>query len=182
MADNIRTNPPLKRGHYKSVPGKYYGTPKELWDFRTAAARGSPKSIARDFATTNAKLFELEPDLRGLKMKRVILSLGGAHVIMQQVHAGRRVNRAYVTVHMDRGGHVYLAKNRSVPARLLPESFENRIGRVGALRRARHSLPRRGRRAELREIEQLWFPREAEILPAWKLRLTRHNPREEWIV
>jgi len=172
----------LKRGHYKSVPGKYYGTPKEVWGFRTASARGSPRSIARAFVAANSDLFKLEPHLAGLGVRRVIPSLGAAHVIMQQIHVGRRVHRGYVTVHIDRAGRVYLAKNRAVPARLLPASFDKRIDRDEAVRRARHSLPKRERPAQLREAERLWFPYEHDVLAAWKIRFTRERPREEWIV
>jgi mannose-6-phosphate isomerase-like protein (cupin superfamily) len=31
---------PLVPRCYKTVPGRSYGTPKELWGFRTAAVRG----------------------------------------------------------------------------------------------------------------------------------------------
>lgn len=182
MASKGNAGARLKRGRYKAVPGEYYGTPKEVWGFRTKAASGSPKSIARSFLSANTDLFKLEPGLTGLEVQRVILSLGGAHVIMRQSHAGRRVHRGYVSVHMDRTGRVFLVKNRSVPARLLPAAFEKRIGRDEAVRRARQSLPKRERRGELRETEALWFPREATLLPAWKVRFTREKPREEWIV
>jgi Fungalysin metallopeptidase (M36)/Fungalysin/Thermolysin Propeptide Motif len=173
---------PLQRGDFKSIRGDYYGTPKEVWNFRTAAQRGTPTSIARGFLLANAKLFELEAGLAGLKLQRVILSLGAAHVIMRQVHDGHRVHRGYVTVHMDRSGRVFLAKNRAVPARLLPDKFEKRIDRKLAVHKARRTLPKKYRRAAVRETEQLWFPRNDLLVPAWKVRLTREQPREEWIV
>ncbi len=87
-----------------------------------------------------------------------------------------------MTVHIDRSGRVYLSKNRSVPPRLLPGKFEKNIDRDEAVRRARRSLPKRDRLSEVRETERLWFPRENELVPAWKVRLTRASPREEWIV
>ena len=172
----------LTRGGFRKVPGEHYGTPKEVWGFRTAAARGSPIVIARRFLAANGELFQLEPDLGGLQLRRVIRSLGAAHVIMQQVHAGHRVHRGYVSVHIDRSGRVFLAKNRAMPRRLLPDAFEQRIDRDEAVRRARRSLPERDRRAALRETELLWFPREQTLVPAWKVRLTRRAPRDEWIV
>lgn len=172
----------LKRVQYKSIPGKNYGTPKEIWGFRTVARRGSPTSVARTFLLANAELFELEDRLAGLEVQRVIRSLGAAHVILRQVHRGRRVYRGYVTVHMDRAGRVFLAKNRSVPARLLPPVFDDRIDRETAVRKARRTLPSKDRRATVMKTERLWFPCKGEILPAWKVRLMREKPREEWIV
>ena len=182
MAEKRTAGIRLKRGRYKSVSGEHYGTPKEVWGFRTAAARGSPQGAARAFLTANAEPFALEKKLAGLQVQRVIRSLGGSHVILKQVHAGYRVHRGYVTVHMDRAGRVYLAKNRSVPARLLPKAFHALIGRGKAVRKARHSLPKKDRDARVRETERLWFPYHDRLVPAWKVRITRHKPREDWIV
>jgi hypothetical protein len=98
----------LRQGSYKRIPGENYKTPKEVWGFRTAPARGSPANIARRFLVANASIFELEPRLAGLEIRHVIRSLGSAHVIMQQIHARRRVHRGYVSVHIDLAGRVFL--------------------------------------------------------------------------
>lgn len=179
----------LARGRYKSVRGEYYGTPKEIWGFRTARtavsaerAAQSPEQAARAFLSANSEIFELEPGLAGLRKHRVIRSLGANHVIFSQVHAGYHVHRGYVTVHMDRDGRVYLAKNRSIPARLLPEEFSRLVGRDEAVRKARHSLPKKYRDSTVSAIERLWFPVGKRLDPAWKMRITRQQPREDWIV
>ena len=172
----------LKRRGFKQVRGDHYGTPKEVWDFRTRATRGTPRGIARDFLLANADLFQIEEGLIGLAIQRVIHSLGATHVILKQVHKGHRIHRGYMSVHMDRSGRVFLAKNRAVPARLLPAVFEKGINRNDAVRRARLCLPKKQRLATLRETERLWFPRGDQLVPAWKVRLTREAPREEWLV
>ena len=172
----------LKPRSFRKVPGEIYGTPKEVWGFRTPARRGSPQAIAREFLIANAALFELEQDVTELEVQKVIRSLGASHVILRQVHKRHRVHRGYVTVHMDRAGRVYLAKNRSVPPRLLPEEFEQRIDAGEAISRARRALPKPQRTARPRETGRLWFPRDDKLVPAWKVRLTRSGPREEWIV
>ena len=182
MSKRNRIGLRLKRGFYKAVAGRYYGTPKEVWNFRTASGGGSPESIARDFVVTNAALFKLEQGVSELALQRVIRSLGATHVIFNQMHNNYRVHRGYVTVHMDRSGRVYLSKNRSVPAHLLPGKFDKKIDRGEAARRARRCLPECDRLSDVRETERLWFPVENELAPAWKVRLTRPSPREEWIV
>jgi hypothetical protein len=83
---------------------------------------------------------------------------------------------------MDRAGRVFLAKNRSVPARLLPAKFKAEVGRDEAVRKARRSLPKKYRESKVVETERLWFPRQDQLAPAWKVRITRHKPREEWII
>jgi len=182
MAEKRIAGVRLKRGRYKSVPGEHYGTPKEVWGFRTTTAHGSPQGAARAFLAANAEPFGLEKNLTGLRVQRVIRSLGGSHVILKQVHAGYRVHRGYVTVHMDRSGRVYLAKNRSVPARLLPKAFHTLVRRGKAVRKARHALPKKDRDTRVRETERLWFPYHDRLVPAWKVRITRYKPREDWIV
>lgn len=172
----------LQRDGYKSVPGEHYGTPKEIWNFRTRAQHGSPASIARNFLACNSELFQLAPGLGGLEVQRTIRSLGATHVILRQSHDGRRVHRGYVSVHMDLSGRVFLAKNRSMPARLLPDGFELRLDREQAIKRARHLLHRRGRLAVHVPPEPLWYPRDDKLIPAWKIRLMHENPREEWII
>ena len=140
----------LKRGTCRKIAGKYYGTPKEVWNFRTRARAGSPERVARDFIVANAALFGLQAGVSELELQRVIRSLGAAHVIFKQVHAGFRVHRGYVTVHMDRSGRAYLAKNRSVPPRLLPARFQSTLSRDEAIRHARGSLPQRDRESTVR--------------------------------
>jgi len=172
----------LKRGQYKKVPGEFYGTPKEVWGFQTKTDSRSPQEIARSFLKVNTDLFGLEPDLAGLQVRRVIHSLGADHVILSQVHNELRVHRGYVTVHIDRSGHVFMAKNRAVPASFLPGTFVRHVSLKDALRRARRSLPKRGGHAVLHDSERLWFPYRKSLLPAWKFRLLRRSPRQDWIV
>lgn len=172
----------LKRRGFKRVRGDHYGTPKEIWGFRTTATRLTPRGIARGFLLANADLFQIDKAFNGLAIQRVVHSLGATHVILKQVHKGHRIHRGYTSVHIDRSGRVFLAKNRAVPARLLPTQFKKGIDRNEAVRKARLCLPKKERSATLRETELLWFPREDQLIPAWKVRLTREAPREEWLV
>src|SRR5262245_37029438 len=95
---------PRKHGSYRVVPGEFYGTPKELWGFRTSRRDDPVRRIAGEFLVANEALLGLEPGLRGLQHQRTVLSLGAKHVILQQIHAGVPIHRAYVTVHVSNGG------------------------------------------------------------------------------
>jgi len=173
---------PLEARSYKTVPGRYYGTPKEVWGFRSEAGRGAPRRIAADFLRANAALLKLEGIARQLAVKRVVESLGAWHVIAQQSHLGLRIHRAYVTVHVGRDRRVYLAKNRAVPLEHLPERTGFRVAREAARRRALQAVGARA--AEVRDLgaERVWFPLREGLRPSWKVRLHRLRPREEWIV
>ena len=39
----------LQKGQYQAVPGKYYGTPKEVWGFRTRASSRAVQSSCGRF-------------------------------------------------------------------------------------------------------------------------------------
>jgi Zn-dependent metalloprotease len=166
MARRRLTGKKLKHGKFSFMPGEFYGTPKEVWGFRTSKTKASAESVAKAFLEANAALFELEPNLVGLRVRRVVPSVGAHHVIFNQIHDGLRVHRGYVTVHVDRSGRVFMSKNRSVPARLLPEHFVSALTRDKALAKARRSLPRKGGPGRLRETETLWFPKRDKLEPA----------------
>lgn len=182
MTSTEKLNRRLKLRKFKQVRGDYYGTPKEIWGFRTKTTPSTSRKIARDFLLANADLFKIKKGIEGLIIQRVIHSLGATHVVLKQVHKGHRVHRGYVSVHIDRSGRVFLAKNRVVPDILLPHVFQKGLTRAEAVRQARLCLPKKERRARLRETELLWFPHKDQLIPAWKVRLTRDAPREEWLV
>lgn len=172
----------LRRGSYKTVPGEFYGTPKELWGFRSPRSRGRPADIAERFLLANAELLGLADDISGLELQKVIPSLGAHHVIFQQIHFDRRVHRAYVTVHVGNDDRVYLTKNRAMPRELLPIKAEFRLAEEELVRRARCCLRHSRRRVRVQDLEEMWFPRRARLLPVCRVRLERRRPFEEWIV
>jgi hypothetical protein len=172
----------LRTDQYDFVPGRFYGTPKELWGFRTQSTDRTATAVAREFLVANAKLLGLGPDLAGLERQRIIESLGAFHIIFQQRVMNERVHRAYVTVHVDRRGRVYLVKNRAVPQRLVPREAERIVGVREATERARRALPSPGRSAHVVATEEMWFPRGRGLVPCWRVRILRHRPAEDWIV
>lgn len=173
---------PLNPKTLKVVPGRYYGTPKELWGFRSTPGRGKPAAIARAFLVANARLLGVEGVRSHLRLRKVLESLGAHHVIFQQHHRTLRIHRAYVTVHMDRRRQVYLAKNRAMPRQFLPARAKFRVTATGARRRAFRNLKASRRTDRVLGVERMWFPIETRLRPAYRVRVQRAAPREEWIV
>ncbi len=171
----------LKEGSFRIVPGRYYGSPKEVWGFRSARGTGTPQKIAKEFIRANADLFALQGVMRTLRRQRIIRSLGAVHVIYQQFHENLRVHRAYVTVHLDHQRRVYLVKDRAVPRHLLPPLTPPVLSTDMAKKRALRSV-RAGAKARVLEVEQMWFPKLDSLILAYRVRLHRTKPREEWLV
>jgi hypothetical protein len=167
---------------YRSEPPGFYGTPKEVWGFRVPRAVGTPVAVARRFIADNAELFGLHGVRGQLQDPRVIHSLGATHVVLGQRHLGRRIYRAYVTVHTGSDGRIYMAKNRAVPARFLPAKGHFVVKPSSAIRSARRALRGRSGVHVMGKVEEMWFPRRTRLHPALKVRLHSERPREEWIV
>ena len=172
----------LKPGTYRIVPGRYYGSPKEIWGFKSARANGTPQAIAREFIKTNTQLLALRGAVKTLRRERIIRSLGATHVIYQQYHRKLRVNRAYVTVHIDSDHRVYLVKNRAVPRELLPEHEPPILGIDAVKQRALKSLRGARKKTRVLEVEKMWFPKHNTLILAYRIRLHRTDPIEEWVV
>ncbi|HEY3190617.1 MAG TPA: hypothetical protein VGJ70_24210, partial [Solirubrobacteraceae bacterium] len=167
---------------FKTVPGQHYGTPKEVWGFRSSRVRGGPVAAARAFIAANAELL----GTAGVELgrPRVIESLAASHVIFQQVHLRERVHRGYVTVHLGRDRRVYLIKNRAVPVALLPRAPRRTIDRERAIRRALRAMRGRAVRTTVVGVERLWFPARTRLHPAFRVRIHRKtaHTRSEWLV
>lgn len=173
---------PLRAKSYKSIPGKYYNTPKELWGFQSERGAGSPAAIARDFLEANRTTLGITSALDRLDVARLIHGRGADHVILQQRWRGLRIHRAYVTVHVGHDRRVYLVKSRAVPEDVLQAAEPARIGRDRAVRAALAGRGRgRGRAWVVGTPELLWYPARRLLHPAWRVRVHRTRPRSELI-
>jgi hypothetical protein len=173
---------PLKSGAYHAEPGKYYGTPKELWGFRTRASSAPPRTLAKQMLIANHELLGLDISIRDLNFVRPIQSLGAKHLLFQQSYVDKRIHRAYVTVHMDNENHIYLIKNHAVPKGKLPRNTDFDLTKAQAVSRAKSALRYQSRKLSIADAESMWFPRGKRLSPTWRIRLTVHKPREEWTI
>ncbi|HEY5602409.1 MAG TPA: M36 family metallopeptidase [Gammaproteobacteria bacterium] len=172
----------LKKGTYRIEPGEYYGTPKELWGFRTRASSTPPRTLAKQMLTANHELLGLDMNIQDLKVVRTIHSLGAKHIFFQQRYAGKRIHRAYVTVHFDTKNRIYLVKNRAVPGNKLPRDTAFTLTQAKAESRAKSTLRYKSRTISVADAEPMWFPQGKSLEPAWRIRMTVHRPREEWTI
>jgi len=170
----------LKR--FKAVPGTQYGSPKEIWGFRTKSRRGRPEIIAHDFLKAN----EDKLSLQGLRLRRtrIIESLAAHHIIHQQRLKKLPIHRAYVTVHIDLSGRIYMVKNRAVPRELLEPSDDFKIGKATAQQKALRSVTKKQGEAKVFAAEPMWFPVKSKLRPAFRVRVQRRRPRRaaDWVI
>lgn len=172
----------LKKGSYKIDAGTHYGTPKEIWGFRTRATQQAIRPHAKAVLKANASALGLDAHIRDLTMVRTIYSAGAQHAIFQQYHLQHRIHRAYVSVHRDNHGRVYLIKNRAVPADKLPKTAPFMLAKTAAVQKAKHALRGKKQGITLTGSETMWFPKAARLIPAWRITLHVREPREDWIV
>ncbi|MBI5481629.1 MAG: M36 family metallopeptidase [Deltaproteobacteria bacterium] len=172
----------IRLKHFKSVPGSFWGTPKELWGFRLKVP-GRPAAAADKFLRAHADLLGIEQVATQLSPVRVIESVGASHVLLQQQHRGVAVHRGYVTVHVAHGGEVFLVKNRAIPRESLPgrgAQFTIAASDAGYL--ALESLGRAARNAVVRAPVRRWYPQSKRVRAAYRFRVVATKPRREWLV
>jgi hypothetical protein len=164
---------------FQSEPGRYYGTPKEIWGFTMDGSGRAPVLVAVDVLRANADLLGLE----GLTVtrRRTLETRAGWHVIFSQEHLGRHVQRGYVSVHMDRNCRPFLIRNRVVPARFLPKAT-SRITRRAAHKSAYRSIRCDPHTSSVVAMESLWYPKGRRLLPAYKLQVDAYEPRADWTI
>ena len=191
MTDRDLSQFRLEEGEYQEVRGSHYETPKELWGFRCPADSRKPKVVARLFLEANADTLGLDEFPLGYRTTK--WSIGGRHVIFDQ-HYGKRIHRAYVTVHMNRRNEIYLVKNRAVPVRFLREHVKEVLGLPhdrevnDAYRKALKSARRDGGKLRLLQAESVWYPVGDVLRPAFKFRIratpTDRAPhaRHQWLI
>jgi len=172
----------LRARAFKTIPGKSYATPKEIWGFRSDRGAGGPAKIADEFLDANQAYLKITSALARLRLARVVHGLGADHVIFQQFWRRRRIHRGYVTVHIGRDRRVYLVKSRAVPDEVLRGAETPRLRVERAVRAALAGSGRgRGRAWVVGKPELLWYPAKRLIHPAWRVRIHRTKPRSEII-
>ena len=82
---------------FKSIPGKYYDTPKELWGFRSDRGDGTPSTIANTF---------LEANRETLGIMSALDRLEGVTGSVPDRRPAEAVQR-YIGKHMDRAKVYY---------------------------------------------------------------------------
>jgi hypothetical protein len=178
----------LTRGEYRADRGsrvRAYGTPKELWGFRLAVPRGNPERIAKAFLKANADTLGIEDVLPRLKKRAVLHGVGATHVILQQIHDRVRIHRGFVTVHIARNSEIYLVKSRATPPAHLPKDTRFSLTSTEARDRALRYLEEEYGPADhvrASRFVKRWYFYEEKLRPAWRVRVHRYGPREEWII
>jgi Zn-dependent metalloprotease len=172
----------LKKGSYHIDAGQHYGTPKEIWGFRTRPTSQALHTHAKLALKANSGLLGLDQQIRDLKMVRTIYSAGAQHAIFQQYHLQHRIHRAYVSVHRDNDGRIYLIKNRVVPAAKLPKTAPFDLSKTTAIQTAKKALRGKKSGVSVTGSEAMWFPQNSKLVPAWRITLHVREPRQDWII
>ena len=198
---------PLEVGTFDYEGGRWYYTPKELWNFkRKGDSSKSPVQTARAFLKSNHLLLGLHKNLSTLKLEHKARGLTGHHIIFRQ-YLGKGEYRSplsngIVTVHMTNEHIVYMCKCRAMPYHIAQSHMRQsssdyllteRKARSAALKLIRESnapemqpydtnIDRSS--AKVRYARQIWWPSAfgQAMSAAWKIKLTVPGAVEEWTV
>jgi len=168
----------LGRRQYRATAPGFYGTPKEIWQFRYPTSGRNVVARALGFLSDHRKPLGLELDSLEPSLTRA--GLGATHVVFAQRIHGQRVRRGWVSVHLDASGQAYLAKNRAVPREFWPPDRDAKLSTTEAKRLAKRALPRGVSVCE--QAERMWFPEQDRLEPVIRVQLRRLHPRQWWRV
>jgi Zn-dependent metalloprotease len=73
-------------------------------------------------------------------------------------------------------------KNRAVPAKLTRPAAEFEVSQQAARRLALKSVSAKRGAARVVTLERMWFPLKSRLRPAYRVRVHRKRPRQDWLV
>ena len=140
-----------------------------------------PEKAAWKFLSANLKLFKMKEGLKDLKFIRKTDSLGGSHVVFQQVSNELPVHNAFTSVHMDKTNRINKIDICYYPDIYVELPLEG-ISQEEAIRIALDTLHGENRLAKEVFAEQIIYPKRGAYHAAWKVAVPLVNPIEEWHV
>jgi len=158
------------------------GIPSHLCGILSVGMEEDPGKAARKFLSEHFKLFKMKKSLEDLKFIRRTDSLGGCHVVFQQVFSGLHVYNAFISVHMDKSNRINKIDVCYHPDLFVESPIEKGISQEDAIRIAIEALHGEKRLGKTVIAEQIIYPKKDAYLVAWKVEVPLINPIEEWYV
>ncbi|SNQ60197.1 hypothetical protein MNV_1690007 [Candidatus Methanoperedens nitroreducens] len=149
---------------------------------QTEEIEENPEKAARKFLSEYFKLFRMRKDLEDLIFIRKTDSLGGYHVVFQQVSGELPVYNAFTSVHMDKNTRVNKIDICYYPDLLVELPTEKGISQEDAIRMALDARHGEKRLAKAASAERVIYPKRDTYHVAWKVKVPLINPVEEWYV
>ena len=160
--------------------------PKKIYGFETASSKGTPRQIAEKFLKENAGPLKITAPLKDLKYERTSESLVSATVLFQQYFEKTPIHGAWVAVHVDKKGKIFMVKNDTVPVK----NLEAKIKRKMAVPMPHAKIDRiiKSRIKELGILntvimkESMIYTQRGNFRQAWKVKFGTKQPAASWIL
>ncbi len=157
------------------------GIPSHLCGILSVEMEEDPEKAARKFLSEHFKLFMMKESLEDLIFLRKTDSLGGCHVVFQQVFSGLPVHNAFTSVHMDKNNRINKIDVCYHPGLLVEMPVEG-VSQEDAIRIAIDTLKGEQRLAKEVFAEQIIYPKQNRYHVAWEIGVPLINPIEDWHV
>lgn len=157
------------------------GIPSHLCGNLSTQIEEEPEKAARKFLSEHFKLFRMKESLEDLIFLRKTDSLGGCHVVFQQMFSGLPVHNAFTSVHMDKNNRINKIDVCYHPGLFVEMPVEG-VSQEDAIRIAVDTLKGEKRLAKEVFAEQIIYPKQNRYHVAWKVGVPLINPIEDWHV
>ena len=160
--------------------------PRKVYGFETVPEKGTPRQIADRFLKANRKALKIDDTLQHLKFDKTSESLGASTVLFQQYFEKTPIHGAWVSVHVDRQGKIFLVKNDTIP----PEKLKQKIKRkkAGLLPSSRIDGIIKAKIKEFGTVnteikkERMIYALKGNFKRSWKVKFGTKKPAASWIL
>jgi len=158
------------------------GIPSHLCGILSSQIEKDPEKAGRKFLSEHFKLFRMNKNLEDLILIRKTDSLGGCHVLFQQVFEGLPIYNAITSVHMDKNNIIQKIDVCYHPEVQVEKPVEKGVSREDAIRISMDALHGETRLAKEVVLEKVIYRKANRYNAAWKVALPLVNPIEDWYV
>ncbi|NJD77303.1 MAG: hypothetical protein FIB08_09450 [Candidatus Methanoperedens sp.] len=158
------------------------GIPSHLCGVLSVEIKENPEKAARKFLSEYFKLFRMKENLEDLKLIRETDSLGGYHIVFQQVFDELPVYNAFTSVHMDKNTRINKIDACYYPDMFVELPIEKGISQEDAIQIALDAFHEEKKLAKPASTGRVIYPKKDTYYAAWKVEVTLINPVGEWHV
>lgn len=160
--------------------------PRKIYGFESKPQQGTPRQIAERFLRENKEKLKIGSLRKEYVYDKTAESLAAYTVLFQQHWEGIPVHGAWIAVHVDRKGRVFLVKNDTVPAARLEKKVKTK--KTGLLPAGKIDDIARKKAREYGDLdtkikkEQMIYTLKGNFRRSWKVQFGTKNPAASWIL
>ena len=160
--------------------------PRKIYGFDTKPQKGTPRQIAERFLRENSGVLKIGNLRKEFTYDKTAESLATYTVLYQQHFEGTPIHGAWLAVHIDQKGRVFMVKNDTVPVFKLEKKIKTKkaafLSAVKIVEIAKKKAREYGELDTGITKEKMIYALKGNFRNAWKVKFGTLNPAASWIL